>query len=106
MNLGEKMKKTALMALICAFVSVPSAASDWKVTCEKISSLAQSIMKSRQAGVAMSDAIRVADGNTGIEGIVIAAYEKPRYSTASVQKRTIEEFRDEIYLTCSQVARQ
>lgn len=71
--------------------------------CDVTASTAETIMRKRQAGVAMQKMMVVtADEPPGsiTEVLVIAAYESPRYHTKEMQNRSIEEFRDEAYLRC------
>lgn len=101
------MKKTVLMALVFAFMSIPAAAADnWKETCSMVSKLAEIVMKARQSGKAMSEVIKAAEGNEAYESVIILAYDKPRYGTAPMQQRTIEEFRDDAYVQCAKKMRK
>ncbi len=62
-------------------------------------------MTNRQLGGSMADAIEVANGDETLESIVISAYEVPRYGTERMQQRQIEDYKNEVYLTCAKAAR-
>jgi hypothetical protein len=80
--------------------------SFWRERCKDYSELAVTIMGAHQSGVAMSDAIRVADGNAVIEKLVEAAYDKPRYSSERMKREVAHEFRDEIYKACNKATKK
>jgi len=69
--------------------------------CESESVAAEKIMTARQAGVAMSTVMDVAEkqGEPYI-GYVRAAYEMPRLSTDSAKEAAQGEFRDNAYAGC------
>ncbi len=79
----------------------PDSKENWRERCDSISTLAGSIMEARQEGIAMSNAMKIADGNKLAELMVAGAFDTPRYGTADYKKRTIEEFRDSWYLKCT-----
>lgn len=91
--------KAVLIASMFTMISAPVAADDWKEKCSQISELSKTIMKARQVGVSMADSMGTASNKLG-EAIIIAAYDKPRYSTPKVQQQTIEDFSNEWYLQC------
>lgn len=70
--------------------------------CKTWSGMAETIMKARQVGAPMSELMDAAEeaNSEAMKKIVIMAYEKPRFSAEEVQKRSTDEFRDEIYLAC------
>lgn len=67
--------------------------------CEAISRLSEGIMKSRQAGVSLSDSLGIAQTEV-TRMIVLDAWESPRYSTKSVIQREVDDFRDKWHLGC------
>ena len=81
-------------------------AQDLSDVCKLASETAELIMKKRQEGIPMSKAMDVfkAEDNTGLnkimQGIVIEAYESPRYSSMSYKIQAQEELRDKTYLSC------
>lgn len=77
-----------------------------KSPCDDISDLALQIMRGRQNGTAMSKMMQIAEDNKLIQAMVIAAYEKNRYSTEEVQTKIIEEFRDDAHLQCVKALRR
>lgn len=73
--------------------------------CVGMASLAERIMRSRQDGADITQMYQAADGdipaiNNLVEVLVTAAYKKPRYSTESMKRRTISEFKVEAMLMC------
>ena len=95
--------RTILITLVLYIMAMPVQAADWRETCGKFGELATTIMENRQSGVSMAkmmEAIAGGEENPLIEKLIISAYDSPRYSTERMQKRTVEEFRDEVYLEC------
>lgn len=94
-----------IITVVCLLISPPLfAAEDWRELCGSLGELAEAVMSGRQSGMPMANAINTAPDNAYrdmFEKLVIAAYTKPRYSTEGMQKRSVEEFRDEIYLGCA-----
>jgi len=78
----------------------------WRERCDALSELAGSIMDAHQLGVPMSKAMKAADSDPLTEKMVIAAYEKPRYSTEKMKRQETAEFRDTVYLMCSRHAKK
>ena len=73
-------------------------------SCESYSDLAKSVMTARQIGVAMSEVMNtISSENT--KQLVIAAYEKPRFTSEGYKTKSIEDFRDKAYLDCIKAAR-
>lgn len=77
--------------------------SEW---CSTVAYLAGSIMSSRQNGIALDDILKAIDGS-GSErirdvsrGMVLDAYEAPRYSTENAKQREITEFKNKWQLSC------
>jgi hypothetical protein len=89
-----------LLFVFIAVTSIPSYADDFRDLCNKLNETAQSIMEDRQEGVSMKKLMEIAKGNKLIENIIIAAYDRPRYYTKEMQIKSVEDFRDEIYLYC------
>ena len=92
--------KKIILPLIFLSISSPLQANDWRALCGDISGLASQVMKSRQSGIPMSAMIQATQGDSMMENMIISAFETPRYSSEKVKKRTIEDFRDKIYLEC------
>jgi len=73
--------------------------------CVGFASLAELIMRRRQDGADITQMYQVADGQPPvfkkmIEGLVTAAYQKYRFSTEEVKRKTISEFKVDAMLTC------
>ena len=83
-----------------------------QVICEAVDRLAKSIMEARQSGAALSDMLKVLDGpnnkTTGpfVRAVVMEAFEQPRYSTESMQQKTITEFANQQMLMCVKIMNQ
>jgi hypothetical protein len=66
--------------------------------CKELSRLAAKIMEARQAGVSVSKVMEITVPEN--HQMVVVAYESPRFNTASLQRRAIEDFENEAYLVC------
>lgn len=102
------MRNILIAALIAATLYSPVKAETMSETqlCTVASELAKMVMQKRQEGVLMS-AILVAldkvERNPFIDlskKLVIAAYEKPRYSTEDFKNRAIIDFANESMSVC------
>jgi len=70
-----------------------------------MASLAETIMTRRQEGADITQMYRIADGQVPVlknlvEALVTAAYEKPRFSTDKIKRKTISEFKVDAMLMC------
>lgn len=105
------MKRIVFVAVVIGlWAAMPVsaiAAEDWTAKCKSVSELAQTIMKSRQAGVSMSSLIDM-EIDPGIRALVtnmvMEAYDSPRYNTEDIKQQTISDFRDEWYLKCAKAS--
>lgn len=75
--------------------------------CKSLEEMAYNLQKARQVGMSISKAMQIADDLgankqhiTLIKGIVIRAYEVPRYSTESYQEKAAQEFSNEEAVRC------
>lgn len=72
--------------------------------CEKVAEYARTVMRARQQGVRMVDAMpsETVDKNTktAMEAIVMAAYEQPRFASAEYQQKAVTDFENAIFLAC------
>jgi hypothetical protein len=82
----------------------PPEQSDWLRICATFGQAAEKIMTDRQSDVPREKMIHSVQGDYLFEYIVIEAYKVPRIS-ADRMRRSIEEFRDRIYLECVDAAR-
>jgi antitoxin component YwqK of YwqJK toxin-antitoxin module len=80
--------------------------------CEIDSNFAESIMKFRQNGEPMSKIMKINQDVTQSKAnresageLIIAAYEKPRFTSEGMKQKSIEDFRDKAYLDCVKAAR-
>lgn len=95
------MKKLLIAAAMT--LSLGAAADDKADTCDLVNKLAHSIMDARQRGVDMAEAMRLANESSIsdlIKPIIIAAYEKPRYSVEENQRNAVTDFKNAVYLVC------
>ena len=75
--------------------------------CKSMSELARIIMQKRQDGVPMSEIVEKVVNTTPqplqevLRLTVISAYDKPRFNTPEIQQKTILDFENESYLTCT-----
>lgn len=82
-----------------------SGSGDWGSTCDSVGELAEIIMTKRHEGVSMSQLMEIARTEDGpgselVQIMVTMAFDRPRFETVEVQRRSIEEFRDDLYLMC------
>lgn len=95
--------KTTLLVAALVFSIETIAAED---PCLSISLYSETVMKARQQELPMSDAMPASDGKLSKEAtqiirqIVIAAYERPAYSSPEYQAKAIAKFKNDIYLDC------
>lgn len=91
------MKLTAL-ALLAALNTSPEAEKD--IACASLASFAETVMTIRQGGGALAKLLEITADEPILRAITTTAYEMPRFSTPKYQKRAIENFRDEVHLSC------
>jgi len=100
--------RVLLTIIAFSFIATSAYADDWRKTCDSYGGLAETIMSGRQSGTSMAKMMKVLNNDEGselFEKLIIAAYDRPRYSTEQMQKRSIEEFRDKMYLECAKAMR-
>jgi len=106
-------KKSFLSSVLVVVMAMPTAAlpsDDTVSVCKSFSKGAGTIMEIRQAGVSMSDVMQAyvdtsqeGDSPTvgrAVELMITLAYETPRYSSESIQKRQVTEFENDFFLLC------
>lgn len=70
--------------------------------CRVIADVSEYVMKSRQMGMEMNKLLDI-EGSSQVpfwEGIVIAAYKQPKFSTEEHQHNASQEFRNKYYIKC------
>jgi hypothetical protein len=92
----------ALFALLAAPVI---ASPEMDEFCVSQGKLAAAIMDARQSGLSIEKALSIAaeiepPADELARGLVLDAYEHPRWTTADVREITIREFGDRVTLTC------
>lgn len=88
------MRTLMLAAAITLLPFTVSAEKAEQSQCEKISSLAGSVMILRQLGEPMAKMYKLANKNKLIEAMVIEAYETPRFTTDKAKDEYIGKFKD------------
>jgi len=79
--------------------------------CKSWASTAEKVMIARQIGVPMSRLFEIAEESDSVnytsvlKDIVVKAYDKPRYSTESMQNKCVRDFQNVIFKECIQVFR-
>ena len=91
------MKKSILICILALGLSVPALAED---KCKKIETLAEVVMDARQRGVPASKMMELVDGNPLVRAIVLDSFKTSTYSTESVRRKVIREFKDKWYIWC------
>lgn len=96
------MKKMtlALLALLAAPATAQEMTHD--EMCATFATYAEVVMKARQGGVSLGEVLDTIDGEPVLRGLVMLAYDQPRFSTAEYQQEAIDVFRDEVHLGCLQ----
>lgn len=89
--------------LTAAMLATSAHATDYDRYCTGHGKLSETIMRSRQAGVPLSDMLRIAKDDTLIRTLVMMAYNKPRMSAPENRATMIEDFRAERELKCFEV---
>lgn len=104
---GLSMRRIILAAILAAYGCAAhgtDANGDWSSRCKSVSGLAESVMKSRQAGISMSSLMDMASDpaiKDTVSAMIMDAYEQPRFSTDQMKQETIADFRDAWYLKCA-----
>ena len=100
------MKKLVICLVSLVVFSGVSFANDSE-NCKSIANFAAVVMEKRQAGTAMDamiDLIHGSESDNGLrkvlESIILRAYENPRYGTEEFKKRSVNDFRNDIYVEC------
>lgn len=102
------MMKAIAIASIALLSPTISAANE---ACENIAYMAEQIMTARQLGVPFGTAYAITQKpefsviRNMVEETVILAYEVPAYSTPLYRQAAINEFRDEMHITCIKASR-
>lgn len=106
------MIKALAVSIALSAASFPSGAATREDFCQTVGNLAKEIMSARQAGLPMQGMMKAVDKagvtkeSEATKLLVIAAYERPRYSTEEVKSEVITEFQNKVFLECVKAARQ
>ena len=101
----------SIFIVISLSITVSSYAYDYREHCKIWSQIAESHMKDRQEGMAMSTQMDNLDKEIKRnevwryfreweEAIIIKVYDTPHYTTEDMKTKAIEDFRDSVYLSC------
>lgn len=96
------MNKIAL-AVICLAILAPQPSHANEKVCILMSQAAERIMARRQDGTPLSDVLNTVKDSAlsaFIKALAVHAYGTPRYHTPEYQQRAIDDFRDNILVTC------
>lgn len=106
--------KSTIIAMSIALASTGIAAESALEGCAKVATMANEMMSSRQSGVPMAQVMTAytfpndnqeEDGKKMYEDMVIDAYSRRRAHTDHNQRRMVEDFENDIYLSCIRVLR-
>ena len=89
-----------LILSVVALISTSQAAKADPVDCEGMARIASIVMEKRQNGAAISDIIKIVQGNSLAERMVVEAYEVRRFKAETWKDSEVAEFRDRWYLDC------
>ena len=94
------MKKLILATVIAAASFTASAESSKFEMCKTISSLAEQIMTSRQAGLDMAEMYELSKDSKLGQSMVMMAFDKPLYSTEDYKRTEISKFKNLWFKEC------
>lgn len=81
-----------------------SPTNDKQALCTSIQQFAETVMSGRQNGTPMAGMLNNIEASPDVKDtmtqIIIAAYEKPRYMSEDMKRQSIEDFRDDTFLSC------
>lgn len=98
----SKIKALALSVALMTTVCVQQAVAQEDITdpCVVASDLAKVIMEHRQLGTPISKVVDLAGGNSYVIGLVLIAYDTPRFSTSEYQQEAVTDFSNMVGLVC------
>jgi len=101
------MKKVLFSLLIAGMLIVPTSIQAEGIGCEKVESMARTIMTARQQGIPMKKIVSLisesgitGNGAKALKIIIIEAYDTPNYSSSGYEKEAINEFANKYYRSC------
>lgn len=96
------MKKLTLA--LFALLAAPATAQDLTPDemCAMLGTYAEAVMSARQSGTPLAAILETVSGEPVLRGLVMVAYDQPRFSTAEYQQEAIDVFRDNVHLGCLQ----
>jgi hypothetical protein len=99
------MKKWMIFLMTAAILAAgpawaESSGMSTQDACKKYSQIAEKIMTWRQDGKSMPKMMTDFGDSEIMRAMIIDAYNTPRYNSQEYRQRSIENFRDEVYLHC------
>jgi hypothetical protein len=83
------------------FAGPAAAGDDWRQVCKTWSETGGTVMRGRQNGAPMSRMMDAAGDSSIAQAIVMDAYKQPRYQTEDMQKKSVEDFTNTVYMGCA-----
>lgn len=103
------MKKILCTLAVVVSLTTPVHATDnWQASCKSASRLSRMIMQLRQDGKDLSGVMDTisktgdSDSQKMATDLVMEAYKEPRYQTAEMQQKSVDDFANDIYLRCAE----
>jgi hypothetical protein len=92
----------AACSILLAWTAVSAEENQKDDLCATYAELAETIMRSHQSGVSLSQVFEVmgSDSDPLVRELVIKAYDKPRYRTDQAKNRAISDYRDFVHVEC------
>lgn len=92
------MRALAVVVVMLAAAACVQREDSRDTECTMVSSLARSVMKSRQDGANMAEMMEGA--NEVLRRLAVEAYSQPRYSSPEYIQKAIDDFSNDAYLAC------
>ncbi len=99
------MNKIIMITAIVLGLSFPAFAENDMEVCASIAEAAKLAMELRQMNIPMIQVLKITEGHTGSEaelmrGIILEAYNQPRFSVDKNQKNAVTDFENKVLLEC------
>lgn len=98
------MRTAIIVSLALALCAPAAAQQSLQDRCTSFGELAAEIMRGRQTGTVMSDAMAPAQTDSAIDNItralIVQAYEAPRFQSPDNQESAVTDFRNKTELAC------
>ena len=94
-----------IIILTAALLATSAHAIDYEKFCERHGKMAETTMRTRQAGVPLSEVLKLVESPV-YKRMIIAAYKEPRMHTEDFQKRATDDFRIAQEVSCHEMAEE